>query len=160
MKLAVAAIGLLKAGPEKQLTEDYAQRILALGRGAGLADFNMQEWVESRAATADLRKAEEARRLWSAVPDASMSIVLDERGTSLSSEAFTRLLESQMQNGTRQICFLIGGPDGHAAHTRAKAQKTLSFGPMTFPHRLLRVMLLEQIYRAVTILVKHPYHRV
>jgi 23S rRNA (pseudouridine1915-N3)-methyltransferase len=160
MKLGIAAIGLLKTGPEKELAADYEQRIPALSRTAGITGFAVKDWAESRATTADLRKAEEARRLWSAVPDGATAIVLDERGQSLTSADFAKLLEGQIATGTRGLHFLIGGPDGHAAETRSKAFKTLAFGPMTFPHRLLRVMLLEQIYRAVTILVKHPYHRV
>jgi 23S rRNA (pseudouridine1915-N3)-methyltransferase len=159
MKLAIAAIGQLKSGPEKELAAEYEQRIQGLGRTAGLTGLNIQDWPESRAATADLRKAEEAKKLWSVVPQEGLAIVLDERGKAVSSADFAKLIEAQSQEGTRQLTFLIGGPDGHAPDTRTKAFKTLSFGPMTFPHRLLRVMLLEQIYRAVTIIVSHPYHR-
>jgi 23S rRNA (pseudouridine1915-N3)-methyltransferase len=160
MKLSVAAIGLMKAGPEKQLAEDYQQRIPTIGRQAGITGFLAQEWAESRAATADLRKAEEARRLWQDTPASATVIALDERGKSLASADFARLLEAEARVGTRDLVFMIGGPDGHAPETRSRASRTLSFGPMTFPHRLLRVMLLEQLYRAVTILVNHPYHRV
>jgi 23S rRNA (pseudouridine1915-N3)-methyltransferase len=159
MKIGIAAIGLLKSGPEKELAAEYEQRIQGTGRSAGLTGFVVQDWAESRAATADLRKAEEAKRLWSAVPVDGSAIVLDERGKTLTSPEFAKLIEHQAQSGCRSLNFLIGGPDGHAAETRSKAFKTLSFGPMTFPHRLLRVMLLEQIYRSVTIIVNHPYHR-
>lgn len=160
MKIGIAAIGLLKSGPEKELAAEYEQRIQGAGRNAGITAFQVQDWAESRAATADLRKAEEAKRLWSAVPDDGAAIVLDERGKSLTSAEFAKLIEQQAQSGCRSLNFLIGGPDGHAADTSTRAFKTLSFGPMTFPHRLLRVMLLEQIYRSVTIIVNHPYHRV
>jgi 23S rRNA (pseudouridine1915-N3)-methyltransferase len=159
MKLAIAAIGLLKSGPEKELAAEYEQRIRGLGRNAGLSDLLVQDWAESRAATAELRKAEEAKKLWSAVPLEAATIVLDERGKALSSADFADLMRSQSELGTKTLCFLIGGPDGHAPETRGKAFKTLSFGPMTFPHRLLRVMLLEQLYRSVTIMLSHPYHR-
>ena len=159
MKIAVAAIGLLKSGPEKEMAADYEQRIPVLGRNAGVTGFVVQDWPESKAGTADLRKAEEAKRLWSAVPADGLAIVLDERGKALSSPDFAAVLQQQANLGTKHLSFLIGGPDGHAVETRAKAFKTLSFGPMTFPHRLLRVMLFEQIYRAVTIIVNHPYHR-
>ena len=159
MKIGVAAIGLLKNGPEKELARDYEQRIHAVGRNAGIMGFAIQDWAESRAGTATLRKTEEAKKLLAALPPDAVAIALDERGTSLSSSDFARFLEQQAQSGTRNLFFLIGGPDGHASETREKALRTLSFGPMTFPHRLLRVMLLEQIYRAVTILVNHPYHR-
>jgi 23S rRNA (pseudouridine1915-N3)-methyltransferase len=160
MKIGIAAIGLLKSGPEKEMAAEYEQRIQGAGRGAGITGFQVQDWAESRAATADLRKAEEAKRLWSGVPNEGIGIVLDERGKALTSAEFAKLIEGQAQSGCRSMNFLIGGPDGHAAETRTRAFKTLSFGPMTFPHRLLRVMLLEQIYRSVTIIVNHPYHRV
>lgn len=159
MKIAVAAIGLLKSGPERELAAEYEQRIQGSGRSAGITGLQVQDWVESRAATAELRKAEEARRLWSVVPDDGVVIVLDERGKALGSQEFADLIALQAQRGCRSLHFLIGGPDGHVAETRTRAFKTLSFGPMTFPHRLLRVMLLEQIYRSVTIIVNHPYHR-
>ena len=160
MKIGIAAIGLLKSGPEKELAAEYEQRIQGAGRQAGITGFQIQDWAESKAATADLRKVEEAKRLWSAVPDDGIVIVLDERGKALTSPEFAKLLEHHMQAGCRSLHFLIGGPDGHAADTRTKGFETVSFGPMTFPHRLLRVMLLEQIYRSVTIIVNHPYHRV
>jgi 23S rRNA (pseudouridine1915-N3)-methyltransferase len=159
MKIGIAAIGLMKSGSEKELAADYEQRIPSLGRTAGLTGFAIQDWPESKAATADLRKVEEAKRLWSAVPTDGLAIVLDERGKALTSAEFAAFIQQQANSGTKHLSFLIGGPDGHAAETRAKAFKTLSFGPMTFPHRLLRVMLIEQIYRAVTIIVNHPYHR-
>jgi 23S rRNA (pseudouridine1915-N3)-methyltransferase len=159
MKIGIAAIGLLKSGHEMQLAADYEQRITGLGRTAGFTGLNIQDWAESKSATAALRKAEEAKRLWSAVPADGFAVVLDERGKAMDSADFAKLLQSQAQSGTKQLLFLIGGPDGHAAETRTRAFQTLSFGPMTFPHRLLRVMLLEQIYRAVTIIVNHPYHR-
>jgi 23S rRNA (pseudouridine1915-N3)-methyltransferase len=160
MKIAIAAIGQLKSGPEKELAAEYDQRILGLGRNAGLTGFSVQDWPESRGATADLRKAEEAKKLWSSVPADGLAIVLDERGKAISSAEFAAFIQTQAQAGTRQITFMIGGPDGHAEDTLKRAYRTFSFGPMTFPHRLLRVMLIEQIYRAVTILVSHPYHRV
>jgi 23S rRNA (pseudouridine1915-N3)-methyltransferase len=159
MKLAIAAIGLLKQGPELELARDYEQRIQGLGRQAGISGLTVLDWAESRATTPDLRKTDEAARLWSQVPAEAQAIVLDERGQSLSSKDFANMIKMQADHGTRQLSFLIGGPDGHAAETRSKAFKTLSFGPMTYPHRLLRVLLLEQIYRAVTIIVNHPYHR-
>ncbi len=159
MKLGIAAIGLLKSGPEKELAAEYEQRIVGLGRTAGLTDLAVQDWSESKAITSDLRKTDEAKRLWSTVPTDAPAIVLDERGTALSSAEFAKLLQHQAEAGAKHLHFLIGGPDGHTPETRAKAFKILSFGPMTFPHRLLRVMLLEQIYRAVTIIVNHPYHR-
>ena len=160
MKLTIAAIGLLKTGPEKAMAADYEKRIAVLGKQAGITTIAVQDVAESRGATADLRKAEEAKWLWNTLPTDVAAIVLDERGKAWSSEEFAKLIAGHGQNATKNLGFLIGGPDGHAAETRKVARHIMSFGPMTFPHRLLRVMLLEQIYRAVTILVNHPYHRV
>ncbi len=159
MKILVSAIGLLKAGPETELATDYQKRLAGLGRSVGLTEIAVREFAESRAATDALRKADEQKLLWSTVPEGTATIVLDERGKAMSSHEFAQLVKRLAESGTRQVTFLIGGPDGHVPETRAKATHVLSFGPMTFPHRLLRVMLLEQIYRAVTILVNHPYHR-
>ena len=159
MKIAVSAIGLLKQGPETELAADYLKRLSGLGRGAGITEIVVKEFAESRAATEALRKAEESKVLRQTVPDGTHSIVLDERGKAMTSSDFAANLKRIAEGGMRQTTFLIGGADGHAPETRQKASQILSFGPMTFPHRLLRIMLLEQIYRAVTILVNHPYHR-
>jgi 23S rRNA (pseudouridine1915-N3)-methyltransferase len=149
----------LKQGPETELASDYQKRLPSIGRSAGITDFVIKEFSESRAATDTLRKVEEQKLLWSTVPDGTTSIALDERGKTMTSQEFALLLKRLAESGTKQTTFLIGGPDGHAPETRSKASQIISFGPMTFPHRLLRVMLLEQIYRSVTILVNHPYHR-
>jgi 23S rRNA (pseudouridine1915-N3)-methyltransferase len=159
VKVAIAAIGHLKTGPEKEMAADYEKRISGLGRKAGISSFSIHDWAESRGADVKQRMAEEARQLWSVVPDGSPVLVLDERGEALSSATFAKLLAAEAARGAKQLTLMIGGPDGHAAETRSKALKTISFGPMTWPHRMVRVMLLEQIYRAVTILVNHPYHR-
>ena len=150
---------LIRPNAEKLLAEDYEQRIRALGRKAGVSGVVVQDWAESGLATADLRRADEAKRLWSGVTAGSCVIVLDERGMAMGSAEFSKLIARETENATKTLAFMIGGPDGHVAESRHKAHKTMSFGPMTFPHRLLRVMLLEQIYRSVTLLLNHPYHR-
>ena len=103
--------------------------------------------------------AEEAKLVAAALPARSFSVVLDERGKALTSEAFAELLRRHIDGGTPDMAFLIGGPDGHAPGIRDQAGLLMSFGPMTWPHRLVRVMLFEQLYRALTIITGHPYHR-
>ena len=152
-------MGRLKAGPEKLLAADYLTRAEGLGRKAGITHIAVHEFAESQAGSAAARMADEARTLAAAIPPKSFTIVLDERGKALASETFADLLRRHMDSGTADVSFLIGGPDGHAPETRQAAGFLLSFGPMTWPHRLVRVMLFEQIYRAVTIMVNHPYHR-
>lgn len=159
MRLSVLAIGRLKAGPEKTLADTYRERAEALGRKAGITRFTVADQAESQQATPAARMEEEARFFAEALRPRSFAIVLDERGQNLTSPAFSTLLRRQIDGGTPEVAFLIGGPDGHAQATRDQAGLLLSLGAMTWPHRLARVMLFEQIYRALTIMVNHPYHR-
>jgi 23S rRNA (pseudouridine1915-N3)-methyltransferase len=159
MRLSIAAIGRLKTGPEKLMADDYKKRIEVMGRKAGLTSLKIGEWAESQAANAKQRMDEEAQVLWSAVPNGAVTMILDERGKSLSSEDFAARIRKHADQGINELVFMIGGPDGHAALTREKANEVIALGPMVWPHRLVRIMLLEQIYRSVTIMVNHPYHR-
>ena len=159
MRLQVLGIGKLKAGPEKTLSLDYQTRLEALGRKAGIAKMTVTDFAESQGQTASQRQAEEAKILREALAPKACTLVLDERGKSFTSEGFSRLLQRHLDQGTQDLAFLIGGPDGHGAETRKHAGQLISLGEMTWPHRLVRIMLLEQIYRAVTIMVNHPYHR-
>jgi 23S rRNA (pseudouridine1915-N3)-methyltransferase len=160
VKLHILAIGRLKAGPELALFDDYLKRARGLGRSCGVTDITTRDFTESKLPDAGSRMAAEAAVLAAATPDPSFRIVLDERGKALSSGNFALTLKRHIDQGAASLAFLIGGPDGHAPRMREEAGLLLSFGPMTWPHRLARVMLAEQIYRAVTIFVKHPYHRV
>jgi len=160
LKLAVIAAGRLKPGPEKTIAEDYLTRAQGLGRKCGISRIAVTEFNESQASSPAARMAEEARLIAGALAAKSFTIVLDERGKALPSEAFADLLRRHLDGGTADMAFLIGGPDGHAPETREQAGLLMSFGPMTWPHRLVRVMLFEQLYRAVTIIAGHPYHRV
>ena len=160
MKLHVLAVGRLKAGPEKLLCEDYRARAEGLGRKAGVSKFIAADSAESQAATAAARIAEERHFFSARLPERAVTVVLDERGKAIASAAFAAYLRRHIDDGAADLAFLLGGPDGHAEETRAAADLVLSFGAMTWPHRLARVMLFEQIYRAVTIMVNHPYHRV
>ena len=159
MRLQVLAIGKLKAGPEKTLSEEYQTRLEGLGRKAGIAKLTVADFPESQSQTASLRQDEEAKILMGALAPKAFTLVLDERGKSMTSEAFSKVLQRHLDLGTQDLAFLIGGPDGHSAATRKTAGQLISLGEMTWPHRLVRVMLFEQIYRAVAIMVNHPYHR-
>jgi 23S rRNA (pseudouridine1915-N3)-methyltransferase len=155
LRLHVLAIGKLKAGPEKTIADEYQMRLEGLGRKTGIGKLTVRDFAESQAPTAAQRRDDDARNL----ATSAATIVLDERGKTLSSEEFAKLLRHHLEQGTQDLAFLMGGPDGHAQQIRDRADHLLSFGPMTWPHRLVRVMLFEQIYRSVTILVNHPYHR-
>ncbi len=160
MKLQVIAAGRLKPGPEKSLAGDYLTRAQGLGRKCGISTIAVTEFSESQASSPAARMAEEGRIIAGALAPKCFAIVLDERGKALASGAFAGLLRRHLDGGATDMAFLIGGPDGHAPELRETAGLLMSFGPMTWPHRLVRVMLFEQLYRAVTIIAGHPYHRV
>ncbi len=155
----MAAIGKLKSGPEKELAQDYHTRITQIARKAGLSSIAVTEQPESTRTAAAQRMTEEAATLRKQIPADAVVIVLDERGKSISSEEFARLLDKHLERGTNDLAILIGGPDGHDPALRKAAATTIALGAMTWPHRLVRIMILEQIYRALTIMLRHPYHR-
>jgi 23S rRNA (pseudouridine1915-N3)-methyltransferase len=159
MRLLIAAVGRLKAGPERELLARYVERANASGKALALTPLDVVEVPESAAQTAAKRKADEAKALLAAIPSSAKIIVLDERGKSVSSEDFAKKLARFRDDGAQATALLIGGADGLDETLRKKADLTLAFGAATFPHQIVRILLAEQIYRAVTILSGHPYHR-
>jgi 23S rRNA (pseudouridine1915-N3)-methyltransferase len=159
MRLIVAAVGRLKRGPETELAERYRKRAAQTGRQAGWRDVEIIEIRESRADNAGKRMIEESIALANVVPQGAAVVLLDANSENIDSAGLAGLL-AQWRAGDRPAAvFLIGGADGLAASLRDKAELRLSFGAATWPHQLVRVMLLEQLYRAATILTGHPYHR-
>jgi len=159
MRIVVAAIGRLKSGPETELAERYRKRAEQTGRSLGLRDIDIIEIRESRADDAGKRMLEESIALANIIPEGAVTVMLDERGDSLASVAFANQLAQWRADNKPAVVFMIGGADGLAASLRDKAAMKLSFGTATWPHQMVRIMLLEQIYRATTILSGHPYHR-
>ena len=159
MRLTIAAIGRMKQGPDRALVERYLDRLSKVGGQVGLDFRGLKETVESRLQSVGERRKEEAAKLVAGLDDDCLRIVFDERGTSMSSEDFAAMLGNFRDAGRREVCFFLGGPDGHDPELAASAEKLLSFGKMTFPHQIARLMLAEQLYRATTILSGHPYHR-
>jgi 23S rRNA (pseudouridine1915-N3)-methyltransferase len=159
MRLVVAAVGGLKRGPERELEGRYFERIIKAGRAVGIRGATISELGESPARRAADRISEEAAKLTKEIPDGAAVVALDERGESLSSEALAQRIGRWRDDGRPALVFLIGGPDGLAPELVAKADLRLAFGRMTWPHQLARIMILEQLYRAIAILSGHPYHR-
>jgi len=153
MKLSIVAIGRLTRSPEQELVRIYAERATNAGRALGMGPLEVVE-VESRKPG----KAAEAQALAPHLGQAHV-IACDEHGQALSSRAFAQQVARLRDGGVRRLAFVIGGADGLAPDLLAQAQGTLAFGPQTWPHALARVMLAEQLYRAVTILAGSPYHR-
>ena len=160
MRVGLVAIGKLKAGPEKELAERYLDRFAKTGPAIGLEFSRVMEAGESRAQTAEGRKREEAAFIEKSIPDGAILVVLDERGKALDSPAFAQQLGLWRDAGKRDLVLAIGGPDGHDPDLQARADLLLCLGKMTWPHQVARILLAEQLYRAVTILSGHPYHRV
>lgn len=152
MKLILLCVGTLKAGPEKDLLDQYRTRLSW--------PFEMREVNCRKTGTSDQVKFWEGELLLQAVDPDSVVIGLDERGSSPTSPEFAKILENYRHEGTKSLTFLIGGADGLNDTVRSRCQRLISFGHMTWPHLLVRGMLVEQIYRAQQILIGHPYHRV
>lgn len=158
MRLVLLAVGRLKSGPERELFKRYMDRAEASGRSLGLGPIDVVEIDESRLGTAGQRKTAEADALRGRIPAGAAVSFLDERGRALDSRGFAGELARDRDGGAPAAVFVIGGPDGLDPAWTADS-RTISFGPMTFPHQLARMLLAEQIYRATTILAGHPYHR-
>jgi 23S rRNA (pseudouridine1915-N3)-methyltransferase len=159
MRLLVITIGRLKQGPERELADRYRERFDDIGRKLGFRGLEIHEIAESRARDAATRMAEEATAISSAIPAKSTIVVLDERGDNLDSSTFAQKLGRWRDDQIANTIFVIGGADGLSPELRRMAQMRMAFGSATWPHQMVRVMLLEQIYRAATILAGHPYHR-
>lgn len=159
MRILVIAIGRLKQGPERELAERYRERFDDIGRKLGFRGLEVHEIPESRARDAAARMAEEAAAISALIPDKSSIIALDERGETIDSAAFARHLGRWRDESVPTAVFLIGGADGLSPELRRKVKLSVAFGKATWPHQMVRFMLLEQVYRAATILSGHPYHR-
>lgn len=158
MKVSVISVGKLRSGPERELAERYRERAEALGRSTGFAPLEIVEIPESRARRDADRRIEEGRAILDRAGAAAL-VAFDERGRSVSSDSFAERLAGWRDGGTVALALAIGGADGLDRTVRDRAALVLSFGALTLPHQLVRVLVLEQLYRALTILAGHPYHR-
>lgn len=145
MKITILAIGKCKKNsPEATIIEEYAKR---------------SSWQIIIKEKDNSTQEDEAKFLLQSVPNGAKVIVLDERGENIKSQELAKKIENWQLSGCSEICFLIGGADGHLEQTRKRADLVLSFGKLTLPHILMRAVLAEQIYRMQTIINGHPYHR-
>jgi len=145
MKATIIAIGKCKKNsPVATLIDEYIKR---------------SHWQITIKEKDNSNQIDEAEFLTSSIPHGAKVIVLDERGDNIKSVELAHKIEEWQLSGTSEICFLIGGADGHLQSTRDKADLLLSFGKLTLPHMLMRAVLAEQIYRIQTIIAGHPYHR-
>lgn len=147
LRIRVVSVGRDRSGLFAPAVKEYAER---------LAHYAKVDLVELSAARS---KVEEARSILARVRPAEWLIALDERGEELDSVAFSRLLE-RARSQSRDLCFALGGDEGLDRPVLERAWRVLSLSRMTLPHRLARVVLMEQLYRAHTLIRGEPYHRV
>lgn len=155
MRILIAAVARKRAGPEDALAQDYIARANAGGRALG---FQAIDLIDVQGKPPGDPRAE-ATALWRATPDNSKRILLDERGKEWSSRELAQNLARWRDDGVPCTTFWIGGPDGASQTLKDQADEKLAFGRQTWPHLLVRAMISEQIYRALTILSGNPYHR-
>lgn len=155
MRLHICAVGRLRAGSERDLVDDYLQRVDRSGRPLGIGPVSEHE-IEDKKGRGMMAEAELLGR---SLPVGAMLVAMDERGSVISSPEFATQLAKWRDDGRQDVAFVIGGADGIAPVLRDRADFSISFGKMVWPHLLVRVMLAEQLYRATTILGGGPYHR-
>jgi 23S rRNA (pseudouridine1915-N3)-methyltransferase len=159
MRLWIFAIGSARGTSEGALCEDYRDRAVKMGRNIGFSAVHIEELAVGKARDAKSRMADEAERLAGRLPEGAHIVLLDAKGKGMTSEDFADMLGALRDAGTKDLVFVIGGPDGLNPLPGKKAGRSLAFGPQTWPHLLARALLSEQLYRAITILAGHPYHR-
>ena len=159
MDVSVLAVGKLKAGPERELCDRFLDRARKSGRPLGFRGFEVREALESRAPRTADRTSQEADAIFRLIPEPAELFCLDASGDLLDSGAFASRLERLADDGSAGAAFVIGGADGLAPGLKARARGLISFGRVTWPHQIARILLAEQLYRAMTILSGHPYHR-
>lgn len=153
--MTICAVGRLRNGPARSLADDYYNRFNRTARPLGLGPVTEVEVEDKK----NLGMVAEGELLWRALPAGARLAVLDERGRGLTSLEFAAQMARWRDAGRGDLAFAIGGADGLDPALRARADFSLSFGAMVWPHMLVRVMLAEQLYRAATILGGTPYHR-
>ncbi|MEQ8558869.1 MAG: 23S rRNA (pseudouridine(1915)-N(3))-methyltransferase RlmH [Henriciella sp.] len=153
MRITILAVGRLKSGPELELFDDYLDRFRKAGRALGYRSIDLVE-VESGGGM-----EAEAERLNAKLPQGAHAIRLDEHGKEHRSAAFSQYIAKLRDRGIPDLCFLIGGAEGYGEAIKAAVPETMAFGKQTWPHRLVRAMLAEQLYRAVSIEAGLPYHK-
>ena len=152
LKMKVIAVGKIGRGPEKDLVDEYIKR---LPRPTEIHEIEIKKPAKKPA----LRRKQEAEKILGAVPKDSILVVLDEKGKAATSRQLAHRIDTWASHGTSIITFVIGGGEGLHNSVYNKAHFVLSFGGLTWPHKLARAMLIEQLYRAWTISTNHPYHR-
>ena len=158
MKLKVISIGQLKNNPILEIQKDYESRILNLSKSVGIKNLEIKELPVSKKSSIKERQKEEAKIISQHIKQDNLNVFLDGKGENINSVDISQIISKSSFDG-KDLVFFIGGPDGFDEKIIKVANKIISFGRVTWPHKLIRIMLLEQLYRGITIINNHPYHR-
>lgn len=158
MKIKVISIGQLKNNPILEIQKDYESRILNLSKFVGIKNLEIRELPISKKAAIKERQKEEAKIISQHIEKDNFNVFLDGKGENINSIDISQIISKSSFDG-KDLVFFIGGPDGFDEKIFRAANKIISFGRVTWPHKFIRIMLLEQLYRGITILNNHPYHR-
>lgn len=153
MKIHLIAVARMKRGPERDLVDDYLKRAEKLGKPLGIRKVTE---VELEAGGI---QAAECEALQAKIPDGAHVILFDETGKDYTSLGFSKLVENRKDQSTSDLVFLIGGADGFTDDMKARYPDKIRLGSLTWPHKLVRVLASEQIYRAISLIAGTPYHR-
>jgi len=159
MRLTILSVGRLKRRPEHDLFQHYVERAVGAGQALSVGPLKAVEVAQSRKASVVERRQQEASLLLAKLDKSDQLVALEENGKGLTSAELAAMIGKWREAGIGEIAFALGGPDGLDAEVSNRAAMRLALGPMTLPHGLARIVLAEQIYRALTILAGHPYHR-
>ncbi|HBR80735.1 MAG: Ribosomal RNA large subunit methyltransferase H [Candidatus Uhrbacteria bacterium GW2011_GWE2_45_35] len=154
-KIKLITIGKQKAGPHQEISDEYLKRLKS---EAAIQLVELTETPFRSVAEKDKVLKNETEKIQRTISKGSFMVVLEAVGKNFSSEKFATEIDKISENSTREIVFVIGGPLGLSDEIKKQANLLLSLSPMTMPHDLARVVLLEQIYRAMTILKGKVYH--
>ncbi|WP_026353796.1 23S rRNA (pseudouridine(1915)-N(3))-methyltransferase RlmH [Woodsholea maritima] len=155
MRIEVRAVGRMKSGPERDLFDEYLKRAQGQGRALGFTAIEERE-IDPRG-KADKRA--ETASLIQDLPVGAQIVALDERGKDLTSREIAGKIESWRDQGIRDLVFLIGGADGLDRDQLSPSTHYIAFGRATWPHKMVRAMIGEQIYRSIALMAGAPYHR-
>ena len=160
MNINILAVGKVLNSPYTSISDHYIKNIQSISKRSGITNFTINEIEKSRERDAELRTLREFNLLTKKLdPQKSINILLDVSGKLISSAKLKSMLYEYQLSSKKNLNFIIGGPDGISRKMEEVADENISVSKMTLPHLLVRILLLEQIYRALTILINHPYHK-
>jgi 23S rRNA (pseudouridine1915-N3)-methyltransferase len=157
MRITICAVGRMRTGPEQDLIDHYLKLLKGTAPRAGFTSVDVIEIDDRKSPRGIAGQSWQAEQLLNKASNVSQIIALDENGKTLGSPDLAKKI-GDWRDQNQDLAFLIGGPDGHGQEVLNEANFTWALGPATWPHMLVRALVIEQIYRSSCILTGHPYH--